>query len=76
VQSLDPNLRDDLLLAALMLVIAIPRVALAIVADHPIGVEGTLAVICCALALLVIARRIRRRSRGGHTETQARGGSR
>jgi hypothetical protein len=55
--------RDDVFLAILLLVIGVPRVILAFVEDRPIGVEGTLAVICSALGLLVLLRRsVRRRS--------------
>jgi hypothetical protein len=49
--------RDDIILAILLLLIGVPRVVLALIAERPIGVEGTMAVICAALGLFVLGRR-------------------
>jgi hypothetical protein len=40
---------DDYLLAILLLVIGVPRVILAALYDRPLGVEGTLSIICVVL---------------------------
>ncbi len=50
---------DDLVLAALLLLIGIPRAILAGVYDRPLGVEGTLSLICVVLGLGILIRRIR-----------------
>lgn len=48
---------DDVVMAVLMLVIGVPRVILAIFFDRPLGVEGTLSIICVLLALAILIRR-------------------
>jgi hypothetical protein len=50
---------DDFVLAALLLVIGLPRAILAGVYDRPLGVEGTLSLVCVGLGLAVLFRRIR-----------------
>jgi hypothetical protein len=57
MRTMDPARRDDVLLAALLALIGLPRVILAALYDRPLGVEGTLSIACVVLALLVIARR-------------------
>lgn len=59
--ALTPSMRptiearwDDYALAALMLIIGVPRVVLAAFYDRPLGVEGTLAIVCVVLALVVL----------------------
>jgi hypothetical protein len=54
---------DDVVLAALLLLIGIPRVVLAAFYDRPFGVEDTLSIVCVVLGLvLLVARRRPRRS--------------
>jgi hypothetical protein len=49
---------DDYALAFLLLAVGVPRVILALLFDRPLGVEGTLSIICVVLALaIVLARR-------------------
>jgi hypothetical protein len=42
-----------------LLIIGMPRAVLAALYDRPLGVEGTLSLICVALALLILIRRYR-----------------
>lgn len=63
MRQIEPNLRDDLVLAALMLLMGVPRIVIAVFGERPIGAEGTLAAICTGIALLILARRIHRSSR-------------
>jgi len=58
--ALEPARWDDVVLAILMLVIGVPRVILAVLYDQPLGVEGTLSIVCVGLALLILLRRRRR----------------
>jgi hypothetical protein len=55
----EPARWDDYALAILLFLIAIPRLAIAIWHDRPLGVEGTISIGLVVLALLIIA--IRRR---------------
>jgi hypothetical protein len=48
---------DDYVLAGLLLIIGLPRAILALLYDHPLGVEGTLSLICVAAGLLLIVGR-------------------
>jgi len=45
---------DDIALAVLLLLIGVPRALLAVFYDRPLGAEGTLAIVCVVLALLVV----------------------
>jgi len=56
-----PNQFEDYALATLLLLIAVPRLILALVYDHPVGVEGTLSMLCVLFALVIIVGRLRRR---------------
>jgi len=51
--------RDDLALAILLLLIGVPRVILAAFFDRPLGAEGTLSIVCVALALMILFQRRR-----------------
>ena len=58
MREVEPARWDDDVLAALLLLIGVPRVILAVFYDRPFGVEGTLSIICVCLALgIVCARR-------------------
>jgi len=57
MRAMEPARWDDYVLAALLLVIGLPRVILAALYDRPLGVEGTLSIICVVLGLVVLARR-------------------
>jgi hypothetical protein len=59
MRPIEPARWDDYALAILLLLIGVPRVILAALYDRPLGVEGTLSIICVALALLVLVRRRR-----------------
>ena len=59
MRPIAPERWDDYTLAVLLLLIGVPRVILAVLYDRPLGVEGTLSIICVALALLVLIRRHR-----------------
>lgn len=47
------------MLATLLLIIGVPRVVLAACYDRPLGVEGTLSILCVVLGLLVLIGRAR-----------------
>jgi len=57
MRAVDPVRWDDYVLAALLLIIGVPRVILAALYDRPLGTEGTLSIACVGLALLVLLRR-------------------
>jgi len=59
MRAIEPARWDDIVLAALMLVIGVPRVVLAVLYDRPLGVEGTLSIACVGLALFILIRRWR-----------------
>jgi hypothetical protein len=59
MRPIEPARWDDYVLATLLLLIGVPRVILAALYDRPLGVEGTLAIICVVLGLLVVIRRRR-----------------
>lgn len=49
---------DDAALVVLLLLIGVPRVVLAIVAERPIGAEGAASMMCVAFALSIVLSRI------------------
>jgi len=55
----EPARWDDYVLAIVLFLIAIPRLAIAIWHDRPLGVEGTVSIAMVVLALLIIAFRRR-----------------
>lgn len=58
MRTIEPSRWDDYVLAGLLLLVAVPRLVLAIMHDHPLGVEGTLSMVFVVLALaIVIGRR-------------------
>jgi hypothetical protein len=58
MSTLDPARWDDYILAALLLLVALPRCILAVIYERPLGVEGTLSILFVGIALaLVIGRR-------------------
>lgn len=59
MRPIEPERWDDYALAILLLLIGVPRAILAALYDRPLGVEGTLSMICVGLALLVLIRRRR-----------------
>jgi hypothetical protein len=59
MRATEPTRWDDYVLAILLLLIAAPRVAIAIWHDRPLGVEGTFSIGMVVLALLIIAFRRR-----------------
>lgn len=52
--SMQPPHWDDYVLAGLLLVIGVPRAIFAVFYDHPLGVEGTLSLICVGMGLLLV----------------------
>jgi hypothetical protein len=56
---MEPARWDDFVLATLLLIIGVPRVVLAACYDRPLGVEGTLSILCVVLGLLVLIGRAR-----------------
>lgn len=61
MRTLEPSRWDDRVLAALMLLISMPRAVLAFLHDRPVGVEGTLSIVFVVLALAILIRRNRHR---------------
>jgi hypothetical protein len=59
MKAIEPTRWDDLVLAALLLVIGVPRVILAAFYDRPLGVEGTLSIASVAVALWILLSRRR-----------------
>lgn len=57
--SMEPGRWDDYVLAGLLLVIGVPRAILALCLDHPLGVEGSLSLVCAGLGLVLLAGRRR-----------------
>jgi hypothetical protein len=49
MRTIEPTRWDDYALAFLLLLIGLPRVILAALYDRPLGVEGTLSIICVVL---------------------------
>ena len=45
---------EDLALAVLLLIISVPRAALALFYERPIGAEGALSMVCVLCALLIL----------------------
>lgn len=54
MKPFEPSRWDDYVLAGLLLVIGVPRAILALLHERPLGVEGTLSLLCVAAALLVV----------------------
>jgi hypothetical protein len=59
MRIIDPSRWDDYVLAGLLLLVALPRLVLAILYDHPLGVEGTLSMLFVVLGLAIVIRRQR-----------------
>lgn len=59
MHPVEPARWDDYVLVVLLLLIGVPRALLGILYDRPLGVEGSLAVACVVLALLIVLRRVR-----------------
>ncbi len=55
--TIEPARWDDYVLAALLLVISVPRAVIALVSERPLGVEGTISMFLVVLALLMLRRR-------------------
>jgi len=55
--TIDPGRWDDYVLAVLLLLVALPRCVLALMYEHPLGVEGTLSLLCVVAALAIVVRR-------------------
>jgi hypothetical protein len=55
--STDPARWDDYVLAALLLLIAVPRMVLALLYERPLGVEGTISIFFVLFALVIVLRR-------------------
>lgn len=54
MHAIEPARRDDLILAVLMLIIGVPRAIDALVAERPIGPEGSISLACVILALVIL----------------------
>lgn len=54
MRPMDPARWDDYVLAALLLLISVPRVVLALRYDHPLGVEGTISMVLVVGALAIV----------------------
>jgi|GEM_PF-5684938 len=52
--SIEPARWDDYVLAALLLLISVPRVVIALLSEQPLGVGGTLSMLLVVLALLLL----------------------
>jgi len=57
MRSVEPERWDDYVLAGLLLLIGVPRLVLALLYEHPLGVEGTLSLLAVVLALAIVIRR-------------------
>ncbi|MEO7731987.1 MAG: hypothetical protein ABIY55_13515 [Kofleriaceae bacterium] len=53
----DPARWDDYVLAALVLLISVPRVVLALLYERPFGVEGTISMVLVLFALVLVLHR-------------------
>ena len=53
----DPARWDDYVLAALLLLIGVPRMVLALLCERPLGVEGTVSIFFVVFALVIVLRR-------------------
>jgi hypothetical protein len=51
----EPARWDDYVLAGLLLLISVPRVALGLLSNRPLGAEDTLAMVMVLLAIVVVA---------------------
>jgi hypothetical protein len=59
MRTIEPSRWDDYMLAGLLLLVAVPRLVLALLHDRPLGVEGTLSMLFVVLALAIVVRRRR-----------------
>jgi hypothetical protein len=59
MRTIEPSSWDDYVLAGLLLLVALPRLVIALLYDHPLGVEGTLSMLFVVLALAMVIRRWR-----------------
>ena len=57
MRTIEPIRYDDVVLAALLLIIGAPRAIAAVIEDRPIGVEGTLSMVCVLFGLAILAYR-------------------
>lgn len=57
MRTIEPSSWDDYVLAGLLLLVAVPRLVLALLHDRPLGVEGTLSMLFVVLALAIVIRR-------------------
>jgi len=57
MRTIEPSRWDDYVLAGLLLLVAVPRLVVALLHDRPLGVEGTLSMLFVVLALAIIIRR-------------------
>jgi len=57
--TIEPARWDDYVLAALLLLVEVPRLVIALLHDRPLGVEGSLSMLFAALALGILVRRRR-----------------
>lgn len=57
VRKIDPIRFDDVVLSVLLLIIGLPRATAAVAEDRPIGVEGTLSLVCVVFGLAILAHR-------------------
>jgi hypothetical protein len=55
--STEPARWDDYVLAALLLLISVPRMVLALLYERPLGVEGTISIFFVLFALVLVLRR-------------------
>jgi hypothetical protein len=54
MRTLEPSRGDDYVLATLLLLVALPRLVLALLHDRPLGVEGTCSMIFVATGLAIL----------------------
>ena len=57
VRTIDSIRYDDVVLSVLLLIIGVPRAVAAVVEDRPIGVEGTLSIVCVLFGLAILVHR-------------------
>lgn len=56
-----PERWEDVVLGVLLLIIGVPRAVIGVTSDRPLGTEGTLSLVCVALALALLVHRSQRR---------------
>ena len=57
VRKIESIRYDDVVLSVLLLIIGAPRAIAAVAEDRPIGVEGTLSLVCVLFGLAILAHR-------------------